>query len=444
MTSGLWDGINMLLFAGLDVVDPVSREQFLRLYPSQQKLMFKPGDDCTYSNTNYSLLTLVIERVSGLSITEFMRNELFHPLGMEDTAMTTHMNETIANKARGYVPNADGGFEAGYMMIEMDGAGGVDTTINDMLKWFENYRDDKHFGSDYRARLEAENRLNDGRLLDYRMGINVLDYRGMEVVRHAGGMPGYLCDFVYFPRADLGIVLLTNLLDAALLQLPDRIADIVLENEFEHPLESTFLDTGRDEIAALQGVYASEDEALVLELTDVDGKLVCFLLGDVNPLHESDGWMQSSKNLVAVRMLDSSEGRDGSLELRLGCQTPSKLKALADPRSQAVSPPADFKTFTGRYYHDGFEEVHEICLHKGKLRVDIPSPVRDLVWADLTPVMGDLFVALIEGEASCTNVTVKFLRGKDGRVDGFSYSLNRCRDVIFNKYKTGHIPHEVG
>ena len=433
MTSGLWDGINILLFAGLDAVDPVSREQFLRLYPAQKKLMFRPGDDCTYSNTNYSLLTLVIERVSGVSIAEFLKLELFKPLGMDDTAMITHMNETIANHAKGYQPAADGKFEAGYMMIEMDGAGGVDTTINDMLKWFENYRDDKHFGPDYRGRLEAENRLNDGRLLDYRKGINVVDYRGMEVVRHAGGMPGYLCDFVYFPKADLGIVLFTNLLDVTLLQLPDRIADIVLENEFEQSLETTFLDAGRAEVSRLKGVYASEDEALVLELVDTDGKLVCFLLGDINPLQESEGWMQSAKNLVSVRLLDTLAGRSGGLELRLGCQTPSVLEPVVNPNSQPVSPPADFESFVGRYYHDGFEEAHEVSLQNGKLRIDIPSPMRDLVWGELTPVAGDLFVAIIEGEPSCTNVTVKFLRDGQGRVNGFSCSVNRCRDVVFYK-----------
>jgi len=362
MTSGLWDGINILLFAGLDVVDPVSREQMLRLYPAQKKLMFKPGDDCTYSNTNYSLLTLVIERISGMSIAEFLQLELFSPLGMDNTALITHMNETIARHAKGYQPAGDGKFEAGYMMIEMDGAGGVDTTINDMLKWFENYRDDKHFGPDYRGRLEAENRLNDGRLLDYRMGINVVDYRGMEVVRHAGGMPGYLCDFVFFPQADLGIVLLTNLLDVTLLQLPDRIADIVLENDFEQSLETTFLDAGNAEISGLKGVYASEDEALVLELVDTDGKLVCFLLGDINPLHESEGWMQSSKNLVSIRLLDTSAGRGGGLELRLGCQAPYVLEPVVNPNNQPVSPPADFESFAGRYYHDGFEEAHEVSL----------------------------------------------------------------------------------
>jgi len=443
MTSGLWDGINILLFAGLDPNTSVSRDQFLELFACQDSLMYRPGDDCTYSNTNYSLLSLVVERISGQSITEFMQAELFEPLGMHSSRLTPFMKETTTNKARGYGPAENGGFEAGYMMTELDGNGGVDSTISDMLKWFANYRDDHHFGPDYRRRLEAENHLNDGRLLEYRLGINCLDYRGMEVVRHAGGMPGYLCDFVFFPQADLGIVLFANVLAPRILELPDRIADIVLEDDFQQAVETTFLDSSREDLAPLLGVYASESEELVLELAGQDGKILCFLLGDINPLCEHEGWLQSRKNLLAVRPAIPKAGRKGGLELRLGCQAVQKLAPVADPRLDPVAPPVDFESFTGRYCHGGLEEVHEVSLQDGKLRIDIPGPLRDLVWSELTPVAGDLFVALIAGEPSCTNVTVRFLRNREGRVVGLSYAINRCRALIFPKLEAGPNPHET-
>ena len=443
MTSGLWDGINILLFAGLNTESLVSRQQFLQMYPAQNQLMFNPGDDCTYSNTNYSLLSLVIERVSGMSLAEFMRSRIFEPLAMDSTRLTPHMGTTILNKARGYVPTAEGGFETGYMTIELDGNGGIDSSINDMLKWLANYRDDRFFGPAYRQRLEAENQLNDGRLLEYRLGINVVDYRGMEAVRHAGGMPGYLCDFVFFPRADLGIVLFTNLLDPTLLQLPDRIADIVLEDQFEQALETTFIDAGDVEMAALKGVYVSVDEELVLELADQEGKLVCYLLGDIEPLYMHEGWLTSGKNLVALRVKDQAAGRIGGLELRLGCQPSYQLINVPDPHNGTVSPPADFESFTGCYRNSGLAEDHEVSLLDGKLHIAIPSPFRRLVWGKLTPVTGDLFVALIKDEPSCTNVTVKFLRDHQGQVDALSYSLNRCRDVSFEKLGKEVANHET-
>ena len=433
MTSGLWDGVNVLLFAGLDATSPVTRAQFLKLVSAQKQLMFQPGDDCTYSNTNYSLISLVIERVSGLTIADFVESELFEPLQMHDSSLTPFMKQTIRNKAKGYIPLDEGRFEAGYMMIELDGNGGADSTIADMLKWFANYRDDRHFGPDYRQRMETLAPLNDGRSVDYRLGINVMDYRGMSVVRHAGGMPGYLCDFVFFPQADLGIVLMANVLSPRILDLPDRIADIVLESTFDQPLETTFIDAGRGDLASLFGVYASEEEAHVLELVEQNGKMVCHLLGDINPLYECKKWFESSKNLIAVRPVDINSGRAGGIELRLGCQPSQLLMPVADPRLEPISPPADFESFIGRYYSEGLEEVHQVSLHNGRLRIDIPGPVRDLVWGELTPVIGDLFVALIEGEAGCTNVTVKFQRNASGQPISLSYSINRCRDVVFKK-----------
>jgi CubicO group peptidase (beta-lactamase class C family) len=433
MTSGLWDDLNLLLFAGLDTGAPLTREQFLKLIPVQEQLMFNPGDDCTYSNTNYSLLSLVIERASGRPLAEFMQQELFEPLGMSDTRLTPWMKQTIPHKARGYQPAANGGIEAAYMMTELDGNGGVDSTVGDMLKWFLNYRDDRHFGPDYRRRLEAENRLNDGRLLDYRLGINVVDYRGMTVVRHAGGMPGYLCDFVFFPQADLGIVLLANVLAPRILELPDRIADIVLETAFDRPPETTFLDAGRDDLAPLLGVYASTEGGHVVELAEQGGKLVCYLLGDINPLCERDGWFESRKSLVSIRRADATAGRGGGLVLRLGCQPLHRLEPVADPRKEPAAPPPDWETFTGRYRLHGLNETHVVSLRNGRLRIEIPGPLRNLVWGDLTPVAGDLFVAPVEGEPSCTNVTVKFLRNDRGAVAALSYSINRCRDIVFRK-----------
>ena len=437
MTSGLWDGINLLLFSGLNTSYPQTRDDLLKLHCSQSQLMFRPGDDCTYSNTNYSLLSLVIERVSGKSISVFMKTNLFEPLGMTNTGLTPRMSATIKRKAKGYLPTGDGQFEAGFMLTELDGNGGVDSSIDDMLKWFANYRNDRLFGPDYRERLEAESRLNDSRLLDYRLGINVTEYRGQQVVRHAGGMPGYLCDFVFFPEADLGIVTLANVMDPSILDLSNRIADIVIDEEFNQPLESAFIDATLDEVAQLVGVYASEQDGHVVELAIKDGALVCYFEGDLNPLLMRDGWMESQKNLVAVRVHDIAAGREGCLQLRLGCQALSDLSLVDDPRDIELQDTSCMDGLVGSYVHDGLKEVHDVYIADKSLRVRIPGPVRGLVWDELTPVAGDLFVALIDSEPSCTNVTVKFLRDKSGVVTGLSYSLSRCRDVFFEKENTG-------
>lgn len=431
MTSGLTDGINMLLFGGLDSSHALDRDQAMRLYCAASRLMFRPGDDWNYSNTNYSLLSLVIERISGLSLVEFMQRELFAPLGMRRSRLTPWMDACVEGKARGYEPGPDGGFRIGFMRMELDGNGGVDSTVNDMLKWLANYRNDRHFGPDYRARMEAETRLNDGRLLDYRLGIEVKEYRGLRVVRHAGGMPGYLCDFVYFPEPDLGMVLLANVLDPGMLTLPDRVADIVLESEFPRARSSMTVDARASDASGLPGVYAGFEEGLVVEIAERDGSLVCFWLGDLNLLHEKDGWLQSRKTTLAVRATE--EG----LAFRTGCELPRSLQRVAGPGAFRApdDAEADLAEYAGRYHQPDLEETHVVRCAEHGLTVALPSPMRRLVWKELVRVGGDLFVARVEGEPSCTNVTLRFLRDGSGGVTGLSYSINRCRGIVFQRLR---------
>lgn len=437
MTSGLPDGINMLLFAGLDSSHALDRKQAMRLYCSRSRLMFQPGDDWTYSNTNYSLLTLVIERISGLKLPEFMQRELFEPLGMARSRLTPWMGECVEGKARGYETGSDGRFRTSFMRMELDGNGGVDSTVNDMLKWLANYREDRHFGPDYRARMEAENRLNDGRLVDYRLGIEVKDYRGFQVVRHAGGMPGYLCDFVYFPEPDLGIVLFANVLDPDILALPDRVADTLLESEFPRARSSMMVDARASDASGLPGVYADFGKGLVVELVERDGSLVCYWLGDLNPLHERNGWLHSGKSTLAVR------AENDGLEFRTGCEPSRRLQRVAGPGTFRAPDDSevDLSEYEGRYLQPELEEIHVISRTENGLTVSLPSPVRRLVWNDLICIRGDLFVARVDGEPSCTNVTIRFLRDASNEISGLSYSINRCRDIVFQRIQRGEEAH---
>jgi CubicO group peptidase (beta-lactamase class C family) len=438
MTSGLWDGINVLLFCGLDSSSKVTRQQMLALFQCQRRLMYTPGDDCQYSNSNYALLSLVIERVSGKTLADFMQEEIFGPLGMHDTLLIPFDTRVTHNKARGYIPSADGPLESGLMHIELCGDGGVDSTLADMTRWFLNYRNDQYFGPDYRKRIEAENRLNGGQLVDYRLGMTVGEYRGLEKVRHSGGMPGYLCDFVFYPQQDLGIILFTNVFDAKMLELPDRVADIVLENKLKQLLQSTFVSENDPDSTMLRGVFASEAHQLIAEIVANDGHLVCYLLGDAKPLMAlGDNRFAPADKSVVIEQAESSakpdSGERPAIKLFSGNQPAIELQPVADPRLAPRPNPAGLYEYTGRYFSDELQETHELTVQDGFLHVHIPSPTRDLVWSKLVPVCGDLFGALIDGEPSCSNVAVRFLRDENSSCTGLSYSISRCTDVRFRK-----------
>lgn len=435
MTSGLWDGLNVLLFSGLDTSHSITRDQILRLCQKQNALMFKPGDDISYSNTNYALLSLVVERVSGKPLAEFLNNEIFRPLGMNSSALVPFATSVTDNQAKGYVPTAGAGYEEGLMLVELCGDGGINSTLADMLRWLDNYRHDQHFGPDFRQRLEQESRLNDGRLLPYRFGITVNEYRGQTKVSHAGGMPGYLCDFVFLPDMDFGIIMFANVLAPRLLELPDHIIDIAVEKFTEAAPASTIVRTDIEDSDSLHGVFADEDSGLVLEFQSEDGQLVCYLLGERHLLTRAqDGPYKSYRDTIVLELSPVATNKTARpvIELVQGCCDPVRLLSVIDPRSDSGAVPIDPATYMGRYYHAGLQESHLISWSEDALEVSLPGPLRTLVWKKLLPVSENLFIASVEGEPSCTNVTVRFLR-EGSRIIGLTYNLNRCKDVVFEK-----------
>jgi CubicO group peptidase (beta-lactamase class C family) len=426
MTSGLRDGLNMLLFAGLGAHNEISRAQIIELARRDSTLMFAPGDDCVYSNTNYALLSAIVERLSGMQIGEFMARELFAPLGMHHTKLVPHMTQTIAHAARGYMPSDGGDYSEGLMLVELSGDGGVVSTLDDMRRWFGNYRSDRCFGPDYRARMEAVYPLNDGRAIDYRLGINVESYRGEAKISHAGGMPGHLCDFVFFPQRDLGIVLFANVFRPPLLDMPDRIADIVL---FERSVAAEAAAAIPATTAAEPlGFYASVSDGALIQIARVDGALVCFYLGEAHRLATTDPGVFCSAKRGALIELRGTGERFETLDLVLGCAAPIALGRVEEPRARSGE---SMHEFAGRFVSDVLQECHSVLAHDGYLEIELESPLRSLVWRTLVPVAGDLFTSVIDGEPSMTNVQVRFERDRTGTVTGFCYYLSRCKCVRF-------------
>ena len=414
MTSGLRDGLNLLLFAGMGAESPISRAHVMRLLERENTLMFAPGDDFSYSNTNYALLSAVIERVAGGTIAQFMERELFAPLGMHQSALVPHMQASIPHAARGYVPAGEGTWQQGLMKFELCGDGGVVSTLEDMLRWFHHYRGD----GGPRARLEAPTRLNDGRLVDYRLGINVARHDGLLEVSHAGGMPGFLCDFAFFPEEDLGIVLFANVLAPAILEAPRHIARIALARRTPH--------AGPPKYAPPRGFFASRTENLLIEIVKVDGVWTCYLLGEAHELQPvGDGTFASAKRGAVLTIRAGA----GGVTLMLGC-TSIAMEQVDVPR---LRPEAPLERYEGRFWSPVLRELHAVTARDGRLEVAIDSPLRDLVWKRFLPVAADLFTSQIDGEPSLTNVQIGFRRDASGAVTGLAYNLARCRNVTFER-----------
>jgi len=106
----------------------------LDLASRQKGLNFTPGAEFLYTNTNYVLAAIIVERVSGTSLQAFTDQRLFQPLGMVHTHWREDFRTVVPGRASAYSPTDDG-FVANMPFTSVYGNGGLLSTVGDLLLW---------------------------------------------------------------------------------------------------------------------------------------------------------------------------------------------------------------------------------------------------------------------------------------------------------------------
>ncbi len=422
MTSGLPDGLNFSFFAGLPEGAGMTRAAHLDILTRMTAPMFPPGAGMTYSNSNYLLLSLVVERLSGVSLAEFLKTEIFTPLGMNSTQLLSDTTAAVPHKATGYVPGSDGIARRAAFSVELCGDGGIQSSLDDMVKWFLHYRSGGKLVRNFRERLEAETKLTDGTPISYRLGMTVSENAGRRKISHGGGMPGYLCDFAYFPDDDLGVILLANWMDASVFEKTDAIADIV-SGRSAAPAE---------EPKPPEGVYINFSQGYAAELKREGDRIWLHIMGEKLALRQTGA--QNFEPVKAsvfcpLRVVTHKESDRPALEIRCGTVEPLLFEPIADEAVQ----PGNAQEFVGHYRNALLGETHIVSVRDGKLCVSLECALRKLLWEELRPHGRDVFSAIIPGEPSDTDMTMIFRRNVAGRVSRLEYNTSRTRGVAFER-----------
>ena len=136
----------------------------------QRGLQFTPGEEWSYSNSGYVLLTEIVKRVSGMPFSEFARKRLFDPLGMQASIYVDDLRHVIKNRAMAYENEANGWRMD--MLIDSDrgGGGALFSTASDLVVWNDALTNDR-LGKFVSAKLQEPATLNNGRKLKYARGL---------------------------------------------------------------------------------------------------------------------------------------------------------------------------------------------------------------------------------------------------------------------------------
>lgn len=170
-------------------------------------LEFSPGKDFNYSNTNYLLLGLIIEQVTGKSYYANVCERIFKPLGM------THSGFDLArlrdhNKTTGYYYVQNDTFIVAPVVdsTQTNSAGSIYSTTGDMLKWHNALQKYKLLPRQW------QDKMFEPVLGNYGYGIELDSLCGLRLLHHSGHIHGYNSNFYHLPNENVCVVVLTNLM----------------------------------------------------------------------------------------------------------------------------------------------------------------------------------------------------------------------------------------
>src|SRR6267378_55423 len=284
-TSGLRDYLTLMDLAGMHIDGVTTDEDALQIVSRQQALNFAPGSGWLYSNTGFFLLSVIVKRVSGKTLREFAGENIFVPLEMTHTQYRDDHTSLIANRAMAYdAKEKGGGYSLNVSYFEQTGDGAVHTSVEDLLKWDENFYSGQIGGKSFLAQIQEQGKLNNGKVLDYAKGLRIADYRGLRTVSHGGSWGGYRAELLRFPEQHFAVACLCNLGSAGSSTRAHRVADIYLASVMKPKEEKKkeFKDEERqrgevrlaeEQLREYLGDYFSDELRVTYRLQAAEGKL---------------------------------------------------------------------------------------------------------------------------------------------------------------------------
>ena len=228
-TSGIRSFTAIPVFASKERLD-LNDDELLAVFQNET-FDFDPGANFLYNNSAYYLLAMVIERVSGREYRDYMRDNVFAPLGLADT-MACDDDRLISRRARGYRLSAGALQNAPYIsMAPPKGGGNLCSTALDLAKWTQALVEGRVISRESYRLMTEPGTLNDGRRIAYGLGLFLSSFDGRPEVSHGGGIVGFTGFLGAFPNDDLIVATLTNSDTAHLYDghLARRIAGAALE-----------------------------------------------------------------------------------------------------------------------------------------------------------------------------------------------------------------------
>lgn len=421
-TSGLRSSPELFGLAGWRDGDAILNEDVYRYLYKQVDLNFEPGSEYMYSNSGYILLAKIIENITKQDFKSWMKEKIFQPLQMNSTFIEEDYLKINTKIASSYAETGPSVFQSVENTDLSYGASNVYSTTSDILNWAKNFSQAPSEWQKAFTMLKTLDTMDNGKKNNYAFGIFLDDFFGNERVQHTGAVAGFRSIMYSYPVENLEIVILSNFTTNQLFKMADQISQLFLENKSivnKNKFSINPVKLSSEGLKKHEGMYWNDIDNYSRKIY-VENDTLWYLRTNNNkkshliPISENEFQMSG----INEKLIISFDKNTGKMSMITADNTVTTFEKY-DDKAHTIK---DLQDYTGTFYSPELETYYTISLKGDKLfgyhnrfgEFEIQTLKKDVLnW-------GGMAIS-------------KHKRNKNGDVIGFGVTINRIRNLRFEK-----------
>lgn len=190
-------------------------------------LEFEPGEKFQYSNLGYNILAHIIEKVSGKTYEQFIKENIFDKLSMKDTGCFTD-EQVLKNSANGYSKSVEGIVNTKNLHFSnLCGSGNLYSTVEDLYAWAKALREGKLLSSEYSKKIFEDHEFVED---NYYYGYGFVVFKpndNIEQIYQDGGLPGFKTIYMIYPNTGLTVIILSNYDFIKIAEILEKLEELI-------------------------------------------------------------------------------------------------------------------------------------------------------------------------------------------------------------------------
>ncbi len=412
-TSGLRDWGTVMSLTGAGRGERVVNQDLaLDVITHQRALDFKPGAEYSYSNSGYNLAAIIVERVSKQKFPAFVEERLFKPLDMKSSSWRDDYQRVVPGRAQAYSRQGNTPWRLNMPFMNVYGNGGMLTTVGDWMKW-NAMLDSRSLGAPLVTALETQGVLNDGRKIEYALGLTIAKYKGLKDVSHGGATAGYQTFLARYPDNKVSVGVMCNGTSPSAAGIAAGITDEIF-GPYPEPPKTEAVQVSEDELKKFVGVWRNEKTHTPARFV-IENGVSRWSGGRLVP-------MGGGQFTIGDNKLKFTLDKDGKPVSAETVDSDGEVRRFM-PETEWKPTPEELAGIKGDWFSDEAGATVTVAIEADKVFLK-QRPATSL---PMQPLYKDHF--------NVQGYVVWFTRDKNGKVNDMHVGSSRMRDMPFTRVK---------